>query len=300
VVHSFSVEEEVMTEEIFPAFQEYWQEQTGQEVTFRSVFASSEEITEGILDGAWADVAILSNGLDATWLCINNLVETNCPMLPHQGAISRSPLVIVVRSGNPLGIEDWADLGGASVHVVHPDPRTSGGGQWALLAEYGSGLLEEESGSHEAASERLRDIWANVAVSPPSAREALKQFMFGGGDALVTYEQDALLAQVRGATLEIVMPRSTIVSEHVAVIVDRNVQPEEREVVEAFVEFLWSEEAQEAFTHYFFRAVTDETLNQSVPEFRPIERPFAVLDLGGWGQAYPEIIDGVWQEQILK
>jgi len=300
VVHSFSVAEEVMAEEIFPAFQEYWREQTGQEVAFRSVFASSEEITEGILDGAKADVAILSNELHATWLCVNNFVEADCPLLPHQGVISRSPLVIVVRSGNPLGIEDWSDLGAPDVRVVHPDPQTSGGAQWALLAEYGSGLLDEEGGSHEVASEQVRDIWANVVVSPPSAREALKQFMFGTGDALVTYEQDALLAQARGATLEVVMPSSTIVSEHVAVIVDRNVQTQEREVVEAFVAFLWSETAQEALTRYYFRAVTDETLNQSVTEFRPMERPYTVSDLGGWGRAYPEIINRVWEEQLPK
>jgi sulfate/thiosulfate-binding protein len=300
MVHGFSVEEEVMTEEIFPAFQEHWQELTGQEVSFRSVFASSEEIAEEILDGAWANVAILSNGLHATWLCVNNFVEADCQMLPHQGIVSRSPLVIVVRPGNPLGIEDWHDLGDANVRVVHPDPRTSGAAQWALLAEYGSALLDEESGSQEAASEQLRDIWANVVVSPPSAREALKQFIFGGGDALVTYEQDALLAQARGAMLEVVMPRSTIMSEHVAVIVDLDVQPQKREVVEAFVEFLWSDEAQESLTRYYFQAVTDETLNQAVPEFRPIERPFTVRDLGGWGWAYPEIINQVWEEQILN
>lgn len=124
--------------------------------------------------------------------------------------------------------------------------------------------------------------------------------MFGAGGALITYEQDALLAQTRGATWEVVTPPSTIMSEHVAVIVDRNVQPWEREVVEGFISFLWSEAAQEAFTHYYFRAVTDEALNQAVPEFHEIERPFTVLDLGGWGRAYPEIVHGVWEEQILQ
>ncbi len=300
VVYSFSVEEEVMTEEVFPAFQDHWREQTGQEVTFQSVFASSEEITEEILDGASADVAILSNEQHAVWLRINDWVETDWHTFPQQGIISRSPLVIVVRPGNPLGIEDWADLARPGVSLVHPDPRTSGGAQWALLAEYGSALLDEKNSSQEAAHEQLRGIWANVVATPPSAREALKQFVFGAGDALVTYEQDALLAQARGATLEVVTPRSTIMSEHVAVIVDRNVQPWEREVVEAFVTFLWSEAAQEAFTRYYFRAVTDEALNQAVPEFHEIERPFTVHDLGGWGRAYPEIIHGVWEEQILK
>jgi len=124
----------------------------------------------------------------------------------------------------------------------------------------------------------------------------LREFLFGAGDALVTYEQNAVLAQVRGATLEIVIPHSTVMSEHVVVIVDENVKPWEREVVESFVAFLWSEAAQEAFTRYYFRAVIDEALNEAVPEFHEIERPFTVQDLGGWGQAYPEIIHGVWEE----
>ncbi|MCK4299482.1 MAG: substrate-binding domain-containing protein, partial [Planctomycetes bacterium] len=162
-----------------------------------------------------------------------------------------------------------------------------------------SALLDEKSGSEEAAYEQLRGIWANVVASPASSREALKQFVFGTGDALVTYEQDALLAQARGADLKVVTPRSTVMSEHVAVIVDRNVQSWEREVVEAFVSFLWSETAQEAFTRYYFRAVIDESLNQAVPEFDEVERPFTVRDLGGWGRAYPEIIE-VWEERILE
>jgi sulfate/thiosulfate-binding protein len=297
-VYGFSVEEEVMTEEIFPAFQTYWQNKSGQEVVFRSTFASSEEITEQILDGALADVAVLSNAQHATWLCVNNVVETGCRGLPQEGVISRSPIVIVVRPGNPLGIEKWADLAGPGVRLIHPDPRTSGGAQWALVAEYGAGLFGTETGNKDAAAELLRAIWANVVSSPPSARDALKEFLFGAGDALVTYEQDALLAQSRGATLEIVMPFSTVMSEHVAVIVDRNVQPHERDIVEAFLEFLSSEEAQEALTRYYFRAVTDEALNLAVPEFHHIEHSFTVQDLGGWAWAYPEIINQVWEEKI--
>jgi sulfate/thiosulfate-binding protein len=299
-VRGFSVEEEVMREEILPAFQEFWQNKTGQEVAFRSTFASSEEITEQILNGALADVAILSNAQHATWLCVNNLVETGCRDLPREGVISRSPIVIAVRPGNPLRIESWADLARPGVRLIHPDPHTSGGAQWALVAEYGVGLFDPEGGSQDAAAELLRAIWANVVASPPSARDALKQFMFGAGDALVTYEQDALLAQARGATLDIVVPHSTAMSEHVAVIVDRNVQPHERDVVEAFVEYLWSDEAQEALTHYYFRAVTDEALNMAVPEFHRIERPFTVQDLGGWAWAYPEVINRIWEEQIPK
>jgi len=299
VVYGFSIEEEVITEKVFPAFQTYWRERTGQEISFRSVFTGSEQLTEAIIEGASVDVAILSNEQHAVWLHINNLVETDWHTFPNGGIVSRSPLVIVVRPGNPLGIEDWTDLAHPGVALVHPDPSTSGGAQWALLAEYGAALLDEH-GSPDAGREQLRDIWANVIATPSSSREALRQFVFGVGDALVTYEQDALLAQARGAALEVVVPRSTVVSEHVVVIVDQNVKPWEREAVEAFVAFLWSEEAQRSFTGYYFRAVTDEALNEAVPEFHEIERPFTVQDLGGWGKVYPEIIQGIWEESATR
>jgi sulfate/thiosulfate-binding protein len=309
VVYGFSVEEEAMTEKIFPAFQEYWREQTGEEVIFESVFANAEEITQAILDGAAADVAILSNEQHAVWLRINDCVETDWQIFPHKGVISRSPIVIVVRPGNPLGIKDWADLARPGVSLVHADPLTSAGAQWALLAEYGSVLLDERIDSKQAACEQLRAIWANVVTSPISSREALRQFVFGTGDVLITYEQDAMLAQDRGATFEIVPPRSTIISEHLVVIVDQNVKRSERDVVEAFVAFLWSDTAQEAFTRYYFRPVTVEALNRlatsdeaiepALPYFYEIERPFTVQDLGGWGQAYSEIIHGIWEEQIV-
>jgi sulfate/thiosulfate-binding protein len=306
VVYSFSVEEEVMNKEIFPAFMKYWEQRAGEEVTFQSIFTGSEEIADRIVKGGLADVAILSNEQHAVWLNINDLVQTDWHDFPHQGVISQSPIVIVVRPGNPLGITDWADLCRPNVKLVHADPQTSGGAQWALLAEYGSALMAGES--QEAAKEQLRGIWTNVIDSPSSAREALKEFLFGVGDALITYEQDALLAQSRGASIEVVTPPRTIMSEHVVVLVDHNVDPWEREVVNAFVSFLWSDTAQNAFTRYYFRPVTDEALEAlaadnasstgTLPRFSKIEQPFTVQDLGGWGQMYPEIIRGVWEEEI--
>ena len=292
VVYGFSVEEEVMTKEILPAFQTYWKQQAGEEVTFQSVFTGSEEISDAILGGARADVALLSNEQHAIWLRINDQIESDWHTFPHKGVVSHSPIIIAVRPGNPLGIKDWADLTRPGVKVIHSDPHSSGCAQWALLAEYGSALMA--GGEPGMAPKRLDEIRANVVSSPPSAREALKQFLFGAGDALVTYEQDVLLARSRGAAIEVVIPRSTIVSEHVVVIVDRNVADWEREVVKGFVNFLWSETAQKSFTRYYFRAVTDDTLNQAVSEFHKIERLFTVQDLGGWGQVYPEIIQGAW------
>ena len=185
------------------------------------------------------------------------------------------------------------------VRLIHADPHTSGGGQWAVLAEYGSVLISG-NGDSEAAEDQLSKIWANVILTPSSSREALHEFVFGVGDALVTYEQDALLARARGASLEIVVPDTTIMSEHIVAIVDRNVTSWERPPVEGFVNFLWSVEAQSMLTAYYFRAVTDETLNQNVAEFLDIEHLFSVEDLGGWGQAYAYIIHGAWEEVVLS
>jgi sulfate transport system substrate-binding protein len=294
ILYGFSVAEEALIKGVLPAFQAHWKQQTGGVVTFQSVFTGSEEIADAILGGARADIAFLSNEQHATWLHVNDYVETDWSTFPNKGVVTHSPIVIVVRPGNPLGLHDWADLGHPGVKVVHPDPRSSGGAQWALLAEYGSALLSE--GGRGTASKQLADTWANIVSRPPSTREGLKQFLFGTGDALVTYEQDALLARSRGAAIEVVMPRSTIVSEHVAVIIDRNVAAWEQNVARAFINFLWSETAQKAFTRYYFRAVTQEALNQAVPEFRRIERPFTVRDLGGWGRAYPEIIQSVLKD----
>lgn len=305
-VYGFSVEEEVLTKEIFPAFERYWHQQFGEEVVFKSVFTGSEEVASAIINGAPADVAILSNEQHAVWLHINDLVRTDWHSFPDQGFIGQSPLAIVVRPGNPLGIKAWDDLARPGVRLVHASPRTSGGAQWALLAEYGSAFLATDD--REAAVDQLHNIWHNVIASPPSSREALRQFLFGVGNALVTYEQDALLAKSRGASIEVITPDRTIISEHVAVIVDRNVDSWERAVVDAFVSFLWSEAAQDAFALYYFRPVTSRALasfdvtrsthGPGAPDFAEIREPFTVQDLGGWGQAYSDIIRGIWEEQM--
>jgi sulfate transport system substrate-binding protein len=288
-LYGFSVEQEVMEEEILPAFSNYWEQQTGNKVSFQTVFTSSEVIADEIIDGALADIALLSNDQHATWLQINNFTETNWRNYTNQGLFSSSPIVIVVRSGNPLGITGWTDLTDPSIEIIQPDPKTSGGAQWAMLAEYGSEFMQ--SNDHSKATQQLLDIQSNIISYPSSSRGALKEFLFGQGDVLVTYEQDALLAQSRGAEIEIIMPASTIMSEHVAVVVDRNVKSSDRKVVDAFISFLWSDTAQRALTRYYFRSATSDALNQAVPEFQNIENPFTVNDLGGWDFAYPEIIN---------
>jgi sulfate transport system substrate-binding protein len=212
--------------------------------------------------------------------------------------------VILVAKGNPKGIHDFADLSKQGVRVIHPDPVSSGGAQWSILAIYGSELMksEKETGYKDPARalETLRAIWRNVKSTPGSAREARTQFELGYGDALITYELEGLLMKQSGANAEIVVPRSTIFSEHPVVVIDRNVTANRRPLVDAFIQYLWSEEAQRAFVKYHFRAITDEALNDANPQFAKIEMPFGIDYFGGWSRAYPDVIEKVFRDQVQR
>jgi len=119
-------------------------------------------------------------------------------------------------------------------------------------------------------------------------------------DALSTDELEGLLLKQSGAPIEIVVPEATIFSEHPAVIIDRNVSPADRPVIDGFMQYLWTDDAQRAFVKYHFRSSTNEALSQENKELATIQYPFTVEYFGGWGRAYPEIIAGVFRESVQK
>jgi sulfate transport system substrate-binding protein len=303
-VYGFSVMKESLEKAIFPAFAAKWKQEHGEDVHFVSSFAGSETVTNQILQGVPADVAILSIERDVDRLQQGGAVTSDWRSLPNHGIVNKTPFVILVPRGNPNGIQDFADLAKPGIKLIHPDPVSSGGAQWSVLAIYGSELKKSEAqtgGRDEArAVKTLRDIWHNVIATPGSAREARTLFETGHGNALVTYELEGLLMKQAGAAIDIVVPEATIFSEHPAVIIDRNVKQQERPLIEAFIAYLWSEEAQRAFVQYHFRSATNESLNDANKEFAVIKMPFTVEYLGGWAKAYPEIIEHVWREQVQK
>src|SRR5207237_2842816 len=133
------------------------------------------------------------------------------------------------------GIKDFPDLAKPGVKVIHPDPVSSGGAQWSILAIYGSELVKSEKQAGESdkarALQTLQAIWKNVISTPGSAREARTTFELGNGDALITYELEGLMMKQAGAKLEIIVPEATIFSEHLAVISDRKVTADTHTVV---------------------------------------------------------------------
>ena len=304
-LYAFSVMKEPLEKSIFPAFAAKWKAERGEQVSFTTSYAGSETVTNQILQGVPADVAILSIERDVDRLAQGGFVTPDWRSLPHNGIVNKTPFIIIVRKGNPKGIADFPDLAKPGIQMLHPDPVSSGGAMWSILAMYGSELMksEAESGGKDQARalQMLQAIWKNILATAGSAREARTQFETGYGDALITYELEGLLMKEAGAPFELIVPRSTIFSEHPAVIIDRNVTGQERPVVEAFIQYLWSDEAQRAFVRHHFRSITDESLNDANPLFARVEMPFTVGELyGGWARAYPEIIEGVWRDQVQK
>ena len=300
IFYGFSILVDAMNKAVFPAFQEEWMARTGERVEFVSSFAGSGTVRNQLIMGVPAHVALLSLELDAQQLAEAGVIAPKSwQRLPQQGVVNRTPFVILTRAGNPQRISGFADLARPGVKVVHPDPLTSGGANWAIVAEYGAGVRQHERNA-EAGRDLLAGIWKNVVSQAASARAVRTQFENGFGDALITYEQELLYDKDRGKLKgEIIYPASTIESEHTLVVVNRNIAPEERKVVEAFVEFLWSERAQRLFVQNGFRSV-DPQINESNPHFGKIADLFSIRDFGGWIQAKAEIVDGVWKKQVLK
>jgi sulfate transport system substrate-binding protein len=304
-LYGFSIMKESLEKAVFPGFAAKWKQEHGQDVRFTSSFAGSETVTNQILQGVQAEVAILSIERDAQRLKGGGFVTTDWHELPSKGIVNKTPFVILVRKGNPKGIRDFPDLAKPGVRLIHPDPVSSGGAQWSILAIYGSELIKSEKENKERdtahALQTLQAIWRNVISTPGSAREARTQFETGFGDALITYELEGLLMKTAGtADVEVVIPKATIFSEHPAVIVDKNVSAAKRPIIDAFLRYLWSDEAQQAFVKYHFRSVSNESFNESNKELSHIELPFTIDYFGGWDKAYPEVIEKVFRDQVQK
>ena len=288
VVYGFSTQEEVLTQRIFPAFEQSWEAETGRELSIDSVFGPSGTLAGQINLGAPADVVLLSNEQHLNWLKLGRQVAQDAPPL----VVSRTPMVIITRSGNPADITDFDDLAQPGLRLLHADPRSSGAGDWAVLAVYGNAWLD--SGDQAAAQARLEALWDNVVMLAPSARAGLTLFELGAGDALITYEQDARLAQTRGVPLEIVIPPRTIVAEHVVALIEPNLTPPKRAAAQAFVDYLLSPAGQQALIEYQLRPV-DEGFSEIFP---PLAHPFTAAALGGWSKAYPELVEELWARNI--
>ncbi|MFC1619873.1 substrate-binding domain-containing protein [Candidatus Neomarinimicrobiota bacterium] len=280
LLYCFTGMQDVMEHGIFPAFRDYWDDQNGIEVEFIPTFAGSGSIVDKVIARVSADLVVLSSGMDAHRLATKGLTTVaGWKQLPNMGICCRTPLTLLARDGDPANIGGFKDLGRSGLDVIIANPRTSGIGEWSILAIYGSALRSgyDESG----ALTLLSDIWQNVTSPPPSAQAVLRRFAEDGGHAILTYEANVLPTPRRQLLQGRIVPvQSTVLCEPIVVVLEQNIAEDHRELVHAFAQFLWSEKAQGIFVEYGFHALSD-SLNRTRSDFPQYESLFTVDSLGG-------------------
>jgi sulfate/thiosulfate transport system substrate-binding protein len=277
---AYSTPEEAYRE-LIPAFNETSE---GKGVGFDQSYAASGEQSRAVEGGLPADVVEFSLEPDMTRLVDAGLVDAGWNKNEHQGMVTDSVVVFMVRKGNPKGIKDWDDLVTGDVEVLEPNPFTSGGAKWNIMAAYGAQL--EKGRTPEQAKEYLAKLFEKVPVLDKSARESLQTFSSGKGDVLLGYENEAILAQQQGEDLDYIVPDQTLLIENPIAVVNES---ENRELAQSFVDFLYTPEAQEIFVKKGYRPVVD-----GVPGGDDFPTPpalFEITKFGGWDKVNDEFFD---------
>ncbi len=269
-------------EEIIPAFTET---DAGQGFDFEQSYAASGEQRRAVEAGLPADVVAFSLEPDITALVDAGLVDADWNQNDYAGMVTNSVVVFAVRPGNPKGIQTWDDLLDEGVEVITPNPFTSGGAQWNIMAAYGAQL--EQGKSDEEAIAYLRELFLeHVPVQDKSAREALQTFSGGKGDVMLAYENEAIFAQQAGEELEYIVPAETILIENPVAVVNTSESPE---AAQAFVDYLYTPEAQAVFASKGYRPVVEGVET----DFDSSDPPglFTIADLGGWADVRTRFFD---------
>ena len=268
-------------EEIIPLFQAT---PAGAGVTIDTSFAASGEQSRAVESGLPADVVALSLAPDIDRLVPLGLVAEDWAADEFNGLVTTSVVVFAVRPGNPKNIQTWDDLLNDDVQVITPNPLTSGGAKWNILAAYGAKL--EEGRSHDEAVEYLRGLFTHVPVQDKSAREALNTFIGGLGDVLLAYENEVITVQGTGEEIDYVLPAGTILIENPVAVVSESANPEK---AAEFVAFIRSPEAQRVFGEKGYRPVVQEVLAEF--DYATPEQLFTITDLGGWPEVDARFFD---------
>jgi sulfate/thiosulfate-binding protein len=260
----------------------------GDGVGFTQSYGASGDQARAVGAGLKADVVALSLAPDVDDLVHQGLVDPKWNRQSYRGMVTDSVVVFAVRDGNPKHIKSWDDLTKPGVEVITPNPFTSGGARWNVMAAYGAWLKLGKT--KQQAQAKLLALFKNVAVQDKSARDALNTFISGKGDVLLTYENEAIAAQRAGQKLPYVIPRSTILIENpIAVLKDS----QNREAANRFVRFLKTPPAQQVFADYGYRPIVPSVFAANKKKFptRPGQFTIEQLGLGGWTKVQKEFFD---------
>jgi len=281
------------TRELYEAynklFTEHWLNEKGQKVTVKQSHGGSGKQARSVIDGLEADVVTLALGFDIDAIVDAGLISEDWQ---SQFELNSSPytstIVFLVREGNPKGIKDWDDLIKDGIEVITPNPKTSGGARWNYLAAWGY-ALRKNGGDEAAAREFVKELFRHVPVLDSGARGATTTFVEREiGDVLLAWENEAFLAlkEFGEDKFDIVTPSLSILAEPPVAIVDKVVDKRgTREIAEAYLQYLYSEEAQKVIGENFYRPTLPSVAEQFKDQFVDVELLTIDSDFGSWREA---------------
>jgi sulfate/thiosulfate transport system substrate-binding protein len=252
----------------------------GNGVSFSNSFAASEVQSKAVAAGLPADVVNFSIATDMDRLVQAKLVDRSWAANRYHGIVSKSVVVFVLRNGNPKHIKTWDDLVKPGVQVVFPNPFSSGGARWDVMAAYGAMLREGKT--PKQAQAYLKTLFQHNVSQDTSGRNALNTFVSGKGDVLLDYESDAKLAHV-----PYVIPKATLQIETPLAAVNGS----NKAAAQRFVNWLYTPKAQTIWAENGFRPVDVGVARTFAKQFPPRPQLFTIGYVGGWDKVNRQFFD---------
>jgi sulfate transport system substrate-binding protein len=289
------------------AFVAHWQQTTGETVAIQTTHGGSGAQARTVIDGLEADVVTLALESD-----VNAISDADPALIPaewrgtleNNNAPYTSTIVFLVRKGNPEGISDWGDLIKDGVEVITPNPKTSGGARWNLLAGW-AWAKAQPGGSDASAQEFVTALYKQVPVLDTGARGSTTTFVQRGiGDVLLAWENEAYLAleELGPDAFDIVTPTVSILAEpSVALVVGNAEKKGNTDLAQAYLEYLYSDEGQAIAAANYYRPVRGEAAApEDIARF-PELNLVTIDDFGGWREAQTKFFgDGGIFDQIYS
>jgi sulfate/thiosulfate transport system substrate-binding protein len=272
---------------VFPKlFAAYQATPQGQGIKFTSSFAASDVQSKAVAAGLPADVVNLSATPDVDRLVQAGLVDKNWDNNAYHGIVSKSVVVFILRDGNPKHIKTWSDLVKPGVQVVFPNPFSSTGARWDIMAAYGAQLRAGKT--PKQAQAYLAQLFHNNVSQDTSARNALNTFLSGRGDVLLDYESDAIAAEKAGDAVQYIIPKQTILIETPIAVTAKSSHAQQ---AQAFVNWQWTTAGQTIWAQQGYRPVLASVAKQYASKFPTPPQLFTISYLGGWTSVKKSFFD---------
>lgn len=289
------------------AFAKDWQAKGGDKVTIEQSHGGSGKQARAVIDGLQADVVTLALQGDIDQIAKSGKIKADWQKrLGNNSSPYTSTIVFLVRKGNPKAIKDWDDLTKEGVEVITPNPKTSGGARWNYLAAW---AFADQKYGHDEEKDKdfIKKLYANVPVLDTGARGSTTTFAQRDiGDVLLAWENEAFLAldELGADKFDIVVPSLSIKAEPPVAVVDEVVDAKgTRKVAEAYLNFLYTPEAQRLIAHHYYRP-SDPKAADPKDLARFVDVKLISIDdplFGGWAKAQPKhFADGGIFDQIYQ